>query len=64
VGKKKIVAVVVAVVVVAVCCCLAFCGKGKHEVSFETAEVGINDISKSVTATGTIEPVTSVDVGT
>lgn len=63
-GKKKIVAVVVAVVVVAVCCCLAFCGKGKHEVSFETAEVGINDISNSVTATGTIEPVTSVDVGT
>lgn len=63
-GKKKIVAVVVAVVVAAVCCCLAFCGKGKHEVSFETAEVGINDISNSVTATGTIEPVTSVDVGT
>lgn len=63
-GKKKIVAVVVAVVVAAVCCCLAFCGKGKHEVSFETAEVGINDISSSVTATGTIEPVTSVDVGT
>ena len=63
-GKKKIIAVITVETVVVVCCCLAFCGKGKHEVSFETAVIGINDISNSVTATGTIEPVTSVDVGT
>ena len=63
-GKKKIIAVITVVTVAVVCCCLAFCGKGKHEVSFETAVIGINDISNSVTATGTIEPVTSVDVGT
>lgn len=63
-GKKKIIAVIAVVTVAVVCCCLAFCGKGKHEVSFETAVIGINDISNSVTATGTIEPVTSVDVGT
>ncbi len=63
-GKKKIIAVITVVTVTVVCCCLAFCGKGKHEVSFETAVIGINDISNSVTATGTIEPVTSVDVGT
>lgn len=63
-GKKKIIAVITVVTVAVVCCCLAFCGKGKHEVSFETAVIGINGISNSVTATGTIEPVTSVDVGT
>lgn len=63
-GKKKIVVIMAVVVVAVVCCCLAFCGKGKNKVSFETVEVGVNDISNSVTATGTIEPVTSVDVGT
>lgn len=62
--KKNIILISTAVVVAVVCCCLAFCSNDKHEISFETAVVGISDISNSVTATGTIEPVTSVDVGT
>lgn len=62
--KKNIIVGLVVVAVAIACCCLAFCGKDKHELSFETAVVGVNDISNSVTATGTIEPVTSVDVGT
>lgn len=61
--RKIIIGTVVAAVVVA-CCCVAFCGRDKHEISYETAIVGEGNISNSVTATGTIEPVTSVDVGT
>lgn len=61
--KKAFIIIAVAAAVVA-CCCLVFCGGGKREMSFETAVVKECDISNSVTATGTIEPVTSVDVGT
>ena len=39
-------------------------GKKEQEVSFETATVEYQDIHTSITATGTIEPVTSVTVGT
>lgn len=42
---------------------LAGCGK-KIRMECVTAKVGHADIQNSVTATGTIEPVTSVDVGT
>lgn len=38
--------------------------KKKSQISFETAEVGLANIQNSITATGTIEPVTSVTVGT
>ena len=39
--------------------------RGKEpQLIYETATVGKNDISSSVTATGTIEPVTEVEVGT
>ena len=62
--KKKIFIGLAVAAVVVLCCCLAFCGNDKREVSFETAVIGNGDISNSVTATGTIEPVTSVDVGT
>ena len=42
------------------------CASCKHKVEFtySTATVEVQDIMTSVTATGTIEPVTSVDVGT
>ena len=36
----------------------------KHEISLETAKVEKGEISESVTATGTVESVTQVDVGT
>lgn len=62
--KRKIIIFVIVAAVMTACCCLAFCSKGKHEISYETVVVGKGDISNSVTATGTIEPVTSVDVGT
>ena len=39
-------------------------GNKEEKVSFETATVEKKDISTSITATGTIEPVTSVTVGT
>lgn len=38
--------------------------KAKHKVNYVTATVGKGEISESVTATGTIEPVTEVEVGT
>ena len=40
-------------------------GKGEsHKISYTTVAVGRSNISNSVTATGTIEPVTEVQVGT
>ena len=53
---------------IAVCVILAVWllsgGKKESKVSFETAKVEKTNISTSITATGTIEPVTSVTVGT
>ena len=39
-------------------------GKDKESVSFVTEKVTITNIQNSITATGTIEPVTSITVGT
>lgn len=39
-------------------------GKKKQSVSFDTAKVELSNINNSVTATGSVEPVTSVTVGT
>ena len=36
----------------------------KEEIAFDTAKVAPANIQNSITATGTIEPVTSVTVGT
>lgn len=38
--------------------------KAKHQISYLTAKANKGEISESVTATGTIEPVTEVEVGT
>ncbi len=43
---------------------LASCGGRQYGVSYVTEQVTRGDISTSVTATGTIEPVTEVEVGT
>lgn len=43
---------------------LTACGEKKNEVSYETTKVEKATITSSVTATGTIEPVTKVEVGT
>ena len=39
-------------------------GKKEEKITFETAKVENTSIHTSITATGTIEPVTSVTVGT
>ena len=57
--------IAVAVVAIAVMAYFLFAGGKKEEkVSFETAKVENTSIHTSITATGTIEPVTSVTVGT
>ena len=64
---KKNAKIWIAVAVVAAIALVAFLmsgGKKEEKVSFETAKVEQQDISTSITATGTIEPVTSVTVGT
>ena len=54
-----------AVVIIALVAWLLFGGsKKKEEIKFETAKVEVGNIHTSITATGTIEPVTSVTVGT
>ncbi len=62
--KNKKYIIIATVVVAAVAAFLLFGGKKKAEVTYATSEVKIADITNSVTATGTIEPVTSVTVGT
>ena len=63
--KKKvlIIAGVVVLVAIALLIIKPF-GKKKTEVTFETVKVEKGNITNTVTATGTIEAVTSVDVGT
>lgn len=63
--KKKLylISAVAAVLIVAGCWILGST-KTQHKVDFTTETVGKGDISNSITATGTIEPVTEVEVGT
>ena len=64
-NKKKIILIAVAVVAVAGISIRRFGGSpSKHKVTYETATVIKGEISESITATGTIEPVTEVEVGT
>ena len=64
-NNKKTWAIVIAVVaIVAIAAYFLSGGKKQNSVSFETAKVERTSIKSSITATGTIEPVTSVTVGT
>jgi HlyD family secretion protein len=64
-NNKKTWAIIIAVVaIVAIAAYLLSDGKKENTVSFETAKVELTSIKSSITATGTIEPVTSVTVGT
>lgn len=64
-SKKKIISLAVGVIIVAGIAIWAFGGQAKKQkVVYETATVDRANISNSVTATGTIEPVTEVEVGT
>ena len=62
--NKKVWMGIAAVVVVALVIWMCSGGKKEEKVEFETAKVEKQNISTSITATGTIEPVTSVTVGT
>lgn len=64
--KRKKKTIVLSVIAVAIAC-IAWAFSGKQEkmnVSFKFADVFPQDICSGVTATGTIEPVTQVEVGT
>ncbi len=61
---SKVWILVAIVVVLAVVAFLLSGNKKKEQVQFNTAEVAPDNIVNTVTATGTIEPVTSVTVGT
>ena len=60
--KGWIVIAVIVVIIIALWKCSG--GKKEEKVTFETAKVVKGNIQTSITATGTIEPVTSVTVGT
>lgn len=62
--NKKVWIAVAAVAVIGLIAWLMFGNKKEEKVSFSTEKVTRTDIQTSVTATGTIEPVTSVTVGT
>ena len=62
--NKKVWMGIGAIVVVALIVWLTSGGKKEEKASFETAKVERQNIHTSITATGTIEPVTSVTVGT
>lgn len=62
--NKKIWIGVGLVALIAIAAWLMSGGKKEEKVSFETSKVERQDIHTSITATGTIEPVTSVTVGT
>jgi len=62
--SKKIWLAALAVLAIGIVIWLLTGKKEKGEVSFETEKVKVTNIQNSITATGTIEPVTSVTVGT
>lgn len=63
--KKKIILIAVSLAILAGGGVWLFGGStAKHKVTYVTATVSKGEISESVTATGTIEPVTEVEVGT
>ncbi len=61
---KKIIIGVVVVAIVAIASFFLFGGDKEAEVTYVTVPVAYSDVKTSVTATGTIEAVTSVTVGT
>jgi len=62
--NKKTYIILASVAVLALVAYFLFGGEKQAGVTYGTVEVKVGDITNSVTATGTIEPVTSVTVGT
>ena len=62
--NKKVLYGIIAVVVLALIGFFFMGGKKAPQTSFATAKVAKGEVSTTITATGTIEPVTEVEVGT
>lgn len=63
-NKKKTLVIVAVTAIAALAVWLLSDGKKEEKITFDTAAVAPANIMNSITATGTIEPVTSVTVGT
>ena len=63
-NKKKTLVIVAVAAIAALAVWLLPGGKKEEKITFDTAAVAPANIMNSITATGTIEPVTSVTVGT
>lgn len=63
-NKKKRLVIVAVAAIAALAVWLLSGGKKEEKITFDTAAVAPANIMNSITATGTIEPVTSVTVGT
>ena len=63
-NKKKTLVIVAVAAIAAIAVWLLSGGKKEEKITFDTAAVAPANIMNSITATGTIEPVTSVTVGT
>lgn len=63
-NKKKALVIVAVAAITALAVWLLSGGKKEETITFDTAAVAPANIMNSITATGTIEPVTSVTVGT
>ena len=63
-NKKKTLVIVAVAAIAAFAVWLLSDGKKEEKITFDTAAVAPANIMNSITATGTIEPVTSVTVGT
>lgn len=63
--RKKLIGTAVSLIIIAAICIGLIGGnKAKNKISFITEQVQKGNIRNSITATGTIEPVTEVEVGT
>ena len=63
-NKKKIIYGIIALVVLAALLFFFMGGKKMPQASYNEAVVTKAEVSTTITATGTIEPVTQVEVGT
>ena len=63
-NKKTIIITAAAIIIIAGGCWIFGGTKAKNKIDFVTEQVQKGNVNNSITATGTIEPVTEVEVGT
>lgn len=62
--QKRNIIIAIAIVVISIAIYFMQKQNAPHKITYETSEVTKGNISLSVTATGTVEPITQVEVGT